>query len=397
MLNQANISNMPLIIHDLQDSQMFALAQAAGRAGLPVSGSSWPMEPWVESSVYIDKSVEMRCLSEVIAGTYARQWKLSGLQGVWLPCVDDLAQFTAKYKRFLESIGMHFLTPSLESMEKAVDAERLTDIRHLKVALMHTVTAQDLLKNINHESFPLIIKSKRNAFQKFDNAASLQQFILAGDDHAVYRIQEYIEGPISSMASAIVLFDKDSRPVRGFTGRRLSVADTKFGPFGETLAAKAEWIPELYEGACELLSSLQWQGFAEVECKQAANGGWYVMEVNPRVSGWTCLAEADGAGLLSAYYQLCANDIHLEEACLQHSKADYVRMVATCYHDPEWDSVEYKGIWKKCKRLCVLMMQYRQSYPWRLLGAWDSRDLKASLSIAWRTIYRVFKLSRMKS
>ncbi|MDQ6967770.1 MAG: hypothetical protein Q9M14_03700 [Mariprofundaceae bacterium] len=394
-MNSANESKMPLIIHDLQDSQMFALAQAAGRAGIEVSGSSWPMEPWVESSVYVQKSVEMRCLSEVIAGTYARQWKLSGLQGVWLPCVDDSAQFTAKYKVFFESIGMNFLVPSIESMEKAIDIEQVPDVEGLKVARMRTLFAQDLLEHLDDEKFPLIIKSKRNAFQRFDDATSLRQFILE-DKEPAYRIQDYIEGSISKMASAIVLFDADSRPVRGFTGRRLNVAHTKFGAFGETLAARAEWIPELYEGACELLSALQWKGFAEVECKQAPDGDWYVMEINPRVSGWTCLAEADGAGLLTAYYQLCSQDIHLEEACLQHSKADYVRMVATCYHDPEWDAPAYKGIWKKCKRLRVLLMEYREKHPWRLLGAWDARDLKASLQIAWRTVYRVFKVSRIK-
>ncbi|MBL4760902.1 MAG: hypothetical protein JKY80_08655 [Mariprofundaceae bacterium] len=375
---------------------MFALAQAAGRAGIPVSGTSWPMESWVESSVYVQHSVEMRCLSEVIAGTYARQWKLSGLQGVWLPCVDDSAQFTTKYKAFFESIGMRFLIPTFESMEKAIDVELLSGVGSLRVARMRSVFSHDLLDHLDDERFPLMIKSKRNAFQKFDDAESLRHFILAGDDHAVYRIQDYIEGSTSRMASAIILFDIDSRPVRGFTGRRLNVAHTKFGPFGETLAAKAEWIPELYEGACELLSALQWQGFAEVECKQAPNGDWYVMEVNPRVSGWTCLAEADGAGLLQAYYQLCANDIRLEEACLQRSKADYVRMVATCYHDPEWDAPEYRSIWKKCKRLFVLFAQYQKKHPWRLLGAWDSYDLKASLLIVWRTVYRVFKVSRSR-
>jgi len=391
-----NKNKMPMIIHDLQDSQMFALAQAAGRVGISVSGSSWPIEPWVESSVYVQNSIEMRCLSEVITGTYARQWKLSGLQGVWLPCVDDVAHFTAKYKDFFDSIGMHFLIPSLASMEKAIVLEELADVSSLKVACMRSASAQDLLEHVHDERFPLMIKSTRNAYQKFDDAESLRQFISSNEEGAFYRIQEYIEGETSSMASAIVLFDKDSRPVRGFTGRRLTVADTKFGPFGETLVAKAEWIPELYEGACALLSALQWQGFAEVECKQAVNGDWYVMEINPRVSGWTCLAEADGAGLLAAYYQLCAYDMHLEEACLQRSQADYVRMIATCYHDPEWDIDAYKGIWRKCKRLYILWREYRQKHPWRLLGAWDSNDLKASLLIGWRTAYRVFKLSRMK-
>lgn len=64
--------------------------------------------------------------------------------------------------------------------------------------------------------------------------------------------------------------------------------------------------------------------------------------MNPRLSGWSTLAEADGAGMLSAYYQVCAEDVKLEEACLQRSRTEYVRMVATCYHDPDW-AVEREG------------------------------------------------------
>jgi len=395
-VNQVKNANIPMLIHDLQDSQLFVLAQAAGRAGIPVSGSCWPMEGWAEKSVYVQQCIEMRCLSEVISGTYAREWKRSGLEGVWLPCVDDMAKFTSRYKKFLNSIGMRFLIPSVESMEKAIDLTQLSDVSSLKIASMQVLDAHDLLMNMANQAFPLMIKNKRNEFQVFDHIASLRKYVLAGEQDAIYRVQAYIEGPIRSMASVIVLFDEDSRAVRGFTGRRLKVEQTEFGPFGETLAAEAVWIPELYKGACALLKNLQWQGFAEVECKQAYNGDWYVMEINPRVSGWTCLAEADGAGLLQAYYQLCANNVRLEEACLQRSKADYVRMLATCYHDPEWDAPEYSGVWKKLKRLMVLLLEYRHRSPWRLVGAWDSHDCKASLLIAWQSLYLVYKVARIK-
>ncbi|MDX8397066.1 MAG: hypothetical protein R8K49_01975 [Mariprofundaceae bacterium] len=387
---------IPLVIHDLQDSQMFALAQAAGRSGLSVSGTSWPMEGWVENSVYIDQCIEMRCLSEVITAHYARELKLWGVCGVWLPCVDDVAEFTAKYQKFLENIGMRFLVPSLEVMDKVTQTHQLHGVEGLSIAPMQQLSSEALLEQASSLQFPIMIKNQRNRFQKIDNEKLLRGFLLRQSGVLEHRVQTYIEGQINRMASVIILFDRDSRPVRGFTARRLSVADTRYGPFGETLSARAEWIPELYEAASKLLGSLAWQGFAEVECKQAADGLWYVLEINPRLSGWTCLAEADGAGLLQAYYQLCAQDKFLDEACLQHSKTNYRRMIATCYHDPEWDALAYRGIWKKISYIRLWLRGYRKPLAWNIYGAWDSRDLKASMMIAWRSVYRVWKLTQFR-
>jgi len=388
---------MPLIIHDLHDSQMFAIAQAAGRAGIPVEGTFWPLEKWGVNSRYIQRAEEFPCLSEQLKGRYALGLKSLGLSGVWLPCVDDMAEFTAGYQAMLRNIGMHFITTDAENIMRAFATEMLPETTILKHADVEIARIGDMYEQAERYHYPLIIKSARNHFRKMASSAELKAFLerdgLEESRDQYHKIQSYIEGDVEQMASAIILFDEESRPVRGFTGRRYQVADTRYGPFGETTVARAEWIPELYEGAAELLSNMQWKGFAEVECKQGRDGHWYIMEVNPRLSGWSCLAEADGAGLLSAYYQICSEGVRLEEACLQRSASEYIRTVATCYHDPEWaikregNGSFLSGLW----RLAQVFSLYRMRRPQLLLGAWDERDLKASLAILWSSIRRVWK------
>ncbi len=391
--------NMPLIIPDLQDSQMFALAQAAGRAGIPVSGTCWQMEPWAMKSKYLHNVVEMPCLSYVSESMYALQWKESGLAGVWLPCVDDITSFTAKYHELLTNAGMRFICPDSEMINRAelIHHEKFSGILQLPESFTEKVGL--LYKEADHFNYPLMLKSQRNHFVCFDSAKMLRDFF---DKHDMLKrpdtestLQYYVKGDVSRMATAMVLFDGDGEVVRGFTGRRLKVEKTRFGPFGETLAAKAEWIPELYEGAVELLSAIGWKGFAEVECKQDESGQWHVLEINPRVSGWTCLAEVDGAGFLSAYYQMCVENVKLEEACLQRSKAEYQRLVATSYHTPVWieGNSEDEPMTTRLKPLIRMMVGAYE--PTLSFGAWDRYDLNASIFILWRTLKRAWNNYRL--
>lgn len=254
---------MPLIIHDLHDSQMFSIAQAVGRAGVPVEGTFWPIEGWGRKSRYIQRAVALPCLGDQLQGTYALGLKSSGLSGVWLPCVDDMADFTSQYQELLRNIGMKFLTVDAKTMEWAYAVEALPEIETLKMLPLKIIQAGELYENAGIYSYPIMLKSERDRFQKFSDPAALKIFLtqqgVEKDAERLQRVQQFIEGGVDRMASALILFDADSRPVRGFTCRRLRVAETEFGSFGETTAAKAEWIPELYEGACELLSAMKWK------------------------------------------------------------------------------------------------------------------------------------------
>lgn len=394
--------SMPLIIHDLQDSQMFSLAQAAGRAGIPVYGTSWPMEPWVRKSRYVNDAVELRCLSEVTSGMYAYELKQWGREGVWLPCVDDVAHFTSRYQELLRSIGWRFVIADLETMERVTDTSRLPQGAGLAVAPMQIISSRELSEQAEAHSYPLMIKSQRDAYCVVHDADELRGFVspfLPQHAEAPHRVQQFIEGDVSRMASAILLFDDEGRAVRGFTGRRQQVAATRFGPFGETVAARAEWIPELYEGARDLLRAVGWKGFAEVECKQDEQGMWHVMEINPRLSGWSVLAEADGAGFLAAYHRICSEGARLDDALLQGSRASYLRLTGTCYHHPCWDADPGDGGGIRQKGICFIrtLLKWWREHPYLQAGAWDQRDLAASLSILWRSIVRVHKQMRTSS
>jgi hypothetical protein len=390
---------MPFVIHDLQDSQMFALAQAAGRAGFPVVGSSWPVEPWTRHSRYIRRVVSMPCLGENLAGVYALRWRDAGLSGVWLPAVDDTAAFTARYAPMLRKLGMRFLVAGIEAQQQANAVDTLPDCG-LAIPWMRQMPAGELMDAADTLAYPLIDKSRRHAYRRLEDADQArrhagQMLAEVGPEYR-HHLQQYIPGPVERMASAMLLFDAGGRPVRGFTGRRLRVSDSRREPFGETTAACAEWIPALYEGARNLLARIGWQGFAEVECKRAEDGRWYVMEINPRTSGWLCLAEADGAGFLQAYHRLCTDDLRLEEACLQRSRTGYRRLIATCYHEPDWAGCTspHQGRWQTLGRTWAAIRAGRQR-PMQY-GAWDGRDLRASLTLAWASIRRTRQALRLR-
>ncbi len=376
-----NPRSIPFVVHDIQDSQMFALAQAAGRSGFVVHGlASW-QAPWIGVSRYIERWFCVQSLGDVVDSVYALHLKKTGLQGVWLPCVDDIAMFTAEFRPLLQDLGLKALIPSAESMERA-DVAQLQDFSGmLKIPETYWLPHEDLLQRAGDLPYPCMLKSARGAFRLLDGEDALLQALHGQDDAGVLqRVQQYIAGDTPRLATVMLLFDAQGRVVRGFTGRRLRVAQTAYGAFGETTAARAEWIPELYDGAVALLEYIGWQGFAEVECKQGDDGQWYVLEINPRVSGWLCLAEADGAGFLQAYHALCTESEVLQSCCLQTSTHTYVRMLTAGLHEPDWVvSSDLKvGLWARVQRLLSTAYHYWQQSPLMVLGAWDAWDRQAS-------------------
>ena len=390
------MSKTPFIFHSIQDSQIFALSQAAGRAGFPILATSRPLAPWGKNSRYFQSCIDMPCLFEVGEGMYTANLKSNDLKGVWLTCMDDVADFTAKHQDALRRNGLQFISPNRDTLHIVSDGHGLHSSSTLQFAPTYLATKDELLNTIQELDYPIMLKSARNYFCVFDHANDLQQTLLSNaipcyvEDK--YRIQKYIDGEVESMATAMLLFDNEGRPIRGFTGRRTDVTPTYFGPFGETTQAKAEWIPELYEGAKDLLQSIGWKGFAEVECKQGPDGQWYVMEINPRLSGWACLAETDGAGFLQAYHEMCTNNTRLEEACLQRSQSKYIRLSGTCEHMPAWLPAE--GTFGKIRALLTIFSHYRKHRPNISLGCWDDLDLRASWSVFWFTLKDVFWYSR---
>lgn len=115
------------------------------------------------------------------------------------------------------------------------------------------------------------------------------------------------------------------------------------------------------------------------------DGRWYLLEINPRLSGWLCLAEADGAGMLAAYWRMMGEGVALSPAWLQRDVSCYVRTIGHRYHEPDWwlETLAGDHAIKKAKRLGRCLRQFAKVRPNVLLGGWDGRDAKASILLAW--------------
>lgn len=377
---------LPFIFHDVHDSQPFAMAQAAGRAGFPIVGilPHLHQAPWVQKSIYFHHLVESPSLGDINQGQYALAIKKMGIHGVFVPLVDDIASLLAEFAPLLRKQGLRFLSPHPEQI-------RCCDHTHLaqwqgKLGIPATMYCHGdaIMATAQAIGFPLILKSYRDGFIMFEYEQALSVWLDTA--HAFYpfhlqqRLQRYIPGETTRMASVVLLFDQQSRPIRGFTARRIRVAQTQFGPFGETLAAHAETIPDLYDAVLELMQAMQWVGFAEIECKQDSAGRWHLLEINPRLSGWSCFAEADGAGFLQAYYHLCTEDKSLSHACLQRNQTQYSRIIASSQHRPDWHNYSFATL------------KTMLSHPPQLsFGAWDKADKRANQAWAWWMLKRYLR------
>ena len=138
---------------------------------------------------------------------------------------------------------MRLLAPEPEALD-AVARRAYPETPGLVAPFSAWMPAGDLLgAKATELPYPLIVKLARGLYRRADGPEELAAFLreLGGEKHPeveVY-VQGFVPGEVARMASAIVLCDADGRAVRVFTARRLRVAPTAYGWFGETLAARS--------------------------------------------------------------------------------------------------------------------------------------------------------------
>jgi predicted ATP-grasp superfamily ATP-dependent carboligase len=101
-------------------------------------------------------------------------------------------------------------------------------------------------------------------------------------------VQEYLPGGGFGVSA---FFNRDGEPVVLFGHKRLREYPVAGGP---SCLCESVYMPELNAYAVKLLQGLGWQGVAMVEFKQAADGSFRLMEINPRIWGSFPLTLAAG-------------------------------------------------------------------------------------------------------
>jgi predicted ATP-grasp superfamily ATP-dependent carboligase len=155
----------------------------------------------------------------------------------------------------------------------------------------------------NPGTFPVVVKPdrsvefkrrhKRQAFRcetqaelddalaKTEEFGPIVQELVPGGDDALYTVGSYLAS--------------DGRALGVFCGRKLR--QTPPG-IGTCRVGEAIWVPEVVDAALQLLHAFGYHGLSQVEFKRDARDGSYkLMEINPRLWQWHGLATACGVDL----------------------------------------------------------------------------------------------------
>ncbi|KAA5599583.1 ATP-grasp domain-containing protein [Blastochloris sulfoviridis] len=232
-----------------------------------------------------------------------------GLDGWLLVPGDDTAVRLVSQSHAALSAAYRLMLPPWEALQWACDKPLLyRRAREFGLAIPQTYAVASLDEAAKLEPrFPIVLKPhmgvgggrfvKSKVVRADDRAAFLAAFRAAaseiGGEHVV--VQELIAGGGESQFSYAALWRRGA-PVAEFVARRARQYPIEFG-FTSTYVEVVE-DPGVVAAARPLLASIGHDGLVEVEFKRdARDGSFKLLDVNPRPWSWFGLARAAGVDL----------------------------------------------------------------------------------------------------
>jgi D-aspartate ligase len=158
-------------------------------------------------------------------------------------------------------------------------------------------------------TFPVIVKPDRSAEFKrryrrqafrCDTPAELEEAIARTEEFGAI-VQEFVPGGDDALYTVGSYLRPDGRALGVFSGRKLR--QTPPG-IGTCRVGEAVWVPEAVDAALRLLREFGYYGLSQVEFKRDARDGRFkLMEINPRLWQWHGLATACGVDLPRIAYE----------------------------------------------------------------------------------------------
>jgi D-aspartate ligase len=158
-------------------------------------------------------------------------------------------------------------------------------------------------------TFPVVVKPdravefkrryRRQAF-RCDTPAELEEAVARTEEFGAI-VQEFVPGGDDALYTVGSYLRPDGRALGVFSGRKLR--QTPPG-IGTCRVGEAVWVPEAVDAALHLLREFGYYGLSQVEFKRDARDGRFkLMEINPRLWQWHGLATACGVDLPRIAYE----------------------------------------------------------------------------------------------
>jgi predicted ATP-grasp superfamily ATP-dependent carboligase len=212
---------------------------------------------------------------------------------------DEALLFVCRHRDELAK-GFGFAIADVDSVEAMVDKGRFAAlVDRLGLVAPHTrvVTAQpdSAPADVSRLGFPLIVKPYRRD-RLWHEVVEPAKATLVRDERELLSLwprlatlatpvvlQESIAGPESRLESYHVYVDRQGRIAAEFAGRKIR---TLPAAYGHTTSLTITDTEDVIERGRELVRLLDLRGVAKVDFKRAADGGLFLLEVNPRFHLW---------------------------------------------------------------------------------------------------------------
>lgn len=320
--------HIPAVVTPLDEHMGLDIARSLGARGIPVYGvDSNPSAPG-RYSKYIrfadcpDPSLE--------DGTPFIQFMIEfgqqlGSRAVLYPLSDKIILLCSRHREVLSTV-YDYVMPDHETVLALTTKNGLDSIaRKFNIPSSRTIFIQpeDDIEAIAEEvEYPVILKPVESTYwHNPEIARALRSHLLGGRAKIVlcqnrdelfqsYRmiaaldnrliVQEVIPGEDSRLVYFSFYFDRESRPLGIFAGRKCRIIPTGFG---SASYARSMVDPALRETAFHLLHSVGYKGLGGVEFKQdPRDGGYKLVEFNTRFGMWDGLGKRCGVDLAYIAY-----------------------------------------------------------------------------------------------
>jgi len=289
------------------DYRALGIVRSLGRHGIPVWVLKKSEQPLASLSRYAKRSIRwVNGANATKAGFLMDLAEKHGLQGWVLFPTDDEAVGLIARNHDLLGKRFRLTTPPWREIERICDKRSLHRLANdLNLDQPRTFFPQNHSEVAKLECpFPVIVKpalreslnklTAQKAWLTEDRPVLLKRYELACSliSPELIMIQEVVPGRGEAQFSYAALC-ADGKPVASVVARRTRQFPMNFGRFSTYVETVEE--PGVVGPAVRLIDAIRFTGLIEVEFKRdSRDGGFKLLDVNPRVWGWHTLGDLAG-------------------------------------------------------------------------------------------------------
>jgi len=303
------------------DYRALGIVRSLGRHGVPVWVLKKTEQPLASISRYAQRSLRWVTGDDATkAGFLVDLAEKQGLQGWVLFPTDDEAVGLVARNHHLLGKRFRLTTPPWSEIERICDKRFLHWLaKDLNLDQPRTFFPQSRSEVAELECpFPVIVKpALREALNKLtaekawlteDRPALLKRYDMACSliSPELIMIQEVVPGRGEAQFSYAALC-AEGKPVASLVARRTRQFPMDFGRFSTYVETVEE--PGVVGPAVRLIDAIRFTGLIEIEFKRdRRDGGFKLLDVNPRVWGWHTLGDRAGVDFSYQLWRLISGE-----------------------------------------------------------------------------------------